>query len=92
MQLSAKGLAERVGVSAVTLSKYENGHSPDDQTASQIADALDYPVEFFFRETPERLDTSTVSFRSLSRMKAKERLAAEAAGTLGIGPLVTFSS
>lgn len=82
--LSAKGLAERVGVSAVTLSKYENGHSPDDNTVALIARALDYPIGFFFRDSPERLDTSTVSFRSLSRMKAKERRAAEAAGTLGI--------
>lgn len=82
--LSAKGLAELVGVSAVTLSKYENGHSPDEPTAARIAHALDYPVGFFFRASPERLDTSTVSFRSLSRMKAKERRAAEAAGTLGI--------
>ncbi len=39
--LSAKGLAERVGVSAVTLSKYENGHQPDDATSTRIARALD---------------------------------------------------
>lgn len=82
--LSAKGLADRIGVSAVTFSKYENGHTPDDSTISRLALALDYPVKFFFREPPERLDTNAVSFRSLARMKAKERRAAEAAGTLGI--------
>ncbi|MEE4209088.1 MAG: XRE family transcriptional regulator [Parvularcula sp.] len=82
--LSAKGLAERVGVSTVTLSKYENGNAPDETTAARIARELGYPAGFFYREAPERLDTDAVSFRSLSRMKAKERRAAEAAGTLGI--------
>lgn len=82
--LTAKGLAERVGVTAVTLSKYENGHSPDEATAQRLANALSYPVEFFYRDGPERLDTDSVSFRSLARMKAKERRAAEAAGSLGI--------
>lgn len=82
--LTAKGLAECVGVSAVTLSKYENGHPPDETTAKRIAMALSYPIEFFYRDAPERLDTDAVSFRSLARMKAKERRAAEAAGALGI--------
>ncbi|QJF51087.1 helix-turn-helix domain-containing protein [Roseobacter ponti] len=82
--LTAKGLAERVGVSAVTLSKYENGHAPDEATAKRLAMALSYPLDFFFREAPERIDTDAVSFRSLARMKAKERRAAEAAGSLGI--------
>lgn len=82
--LTSKGLAERVGVSAVTFSKYENGHEPDAATANRIADELDYPIDFFYREAPERLNTDSVSFRSLSRMKASERRAAEAAGSLGI--------
>ena len=82
--LTAKDLAERVGVSAVSLSKYENGHTPDESTVRRLAGALYYPVEFFYREAPERLDTDAVSFRSLARMKAKERRAAEAAGSLGI--------
>ena len=48
--LSAKGLAERVGVSTVTLSKYENGYRPDDATATLIARALNYPIAFFYRD------------------------------------------
>ena len=45
-----------------------------------------FPIQLisFYREAPERIDTDAVSFRSLSRMKAKERRAAEAAGSLGI--------
>lgn len=82
--LSAKGLAEGVGVSTVSLSKYENGHDPGAPMVARLAQELDYPVDFFYRDPLERLDTSTVSFRSLSRMKAKERRAAEAAGSLGI--------
>ena len=82
--LTAKGLAERIGVSAVTLSKYENGHEPDETVIARIAKELSYPVDFFHRDPPERLETDSVSFRSLSRMKALERRAAEAAGSLGI--------
>ena len=82
--LSSKALAELVGVSTVSLSKYENGHSPESEVIGRLASALDYPVNFFYREAPERLDTSTVSFRSLARMKAIERRAAESAGSLGI--------
>ncbi|WP_299481980.1 ImmA/IrrE family metallo-endopeptidase [uncultured Roseibium sp.] len=82
--LSSKELAERVGVSVVTFSKYENGHEPDKFMASRLAMELGYPIDFFYRDQLERLDTSTISFRSLARMKAKERRAAEAAGALGI--------
>lgn len=82
--LSAKGLAELLGVSTVTLSKYENGHAPDESTVVRLAHVLAYPTSFFYKESPERLDTNAVSFRSLSRMKASERRAAEASGSLGI--------
>ena len=82
--LTAKGLAERIGVSTVTLSKYENGHEPDENIIARLARELAYPIDFFHRESPERLETGSVSFRSLSRMKALERRAAEAAGSLGI--------
>lgn len=82
--LTAKGVAEDIGISAVTFSKYENGHSPDEETVKKIAETLSYPLDFFYKESPERLNTDAVSFRSLARMNAKERRAAEAAGSLGI--------
>ncbi|WP_120499390.1 ImmA/IrrE family metallo-endopeptidase [Roseovarius sp. EL26] len=82
--LSSKGLAELVGVSAVTLSKYENGYEPEEATIDRLANVLGYPRNFFFFEDPEMIEADTVSFRSLARMKAKERRAALAAGALGI--------
>ena len=43
-----------------------------------------YPAEFFFDDDPEEVDTGAVSFRSLTKMSAKERDAAIAAGSLGL--------
>ncbi|HQS46916.1 MAG: XRE family transcriptional regulator [Rhizobiales bacterium 24-66-13] len=84
-RLTGKDLANAAGVSAVTISRLENsGNEPDDITVRKLATALGYPPEFFYAENPEILDTGTVSFRSLSKMSAKERDAAIAAGSLGL--------
>jgi Zn-dependent peptidase ImmA (M78 family)/DNA-binding XRE family transcriptional regulator len=84
-RLTGKGLAERAGLSAVTVSRLENGENePDHDTVEKLARALDYPVEFFFDDDPEGLNTEAVSFRSLTKMKPKERDAAIAAGSLGL--------
>ncbi|MFY0634785.1 MAG: ImmA/IrrE family metallo-endopeptidase [Vannielia sp.] len=83
-KLSGKGLAEAAGLTPVTVSKAENGHQPDDATVQKLARALDYPVTFFFMDTPETLETKAVSFRSLKKMSAAERNASLAAGSIGI--------
>src|SRR5216684_5578817 len=83
-RLTGKRLAELAGVSAVTVSRVENGEKPDDETVQKLAQALGYPVEFFFDDDPEAIDTSAVSFRSLTKMTAKERDAAIAAASLGL--------
>lgn len=83
-KLSGKGLAELAGVTAVTISKIENGHQPDEDTVVKIVAALAFPREFFFMENPEVLEAREVSFRSLKKMSAAERNASLAAGTLGI--------
>jgi Zn-dependent peptidase ImmA (M78 family)/DNA-binding XRE family transcriptional regulator len=84
-RLTGKGLAELAGISIITVSRLENGdNQPDERTIEKLARALDYPVEFFFGEDPEEIDTSAVSFRSLTKMSAKERDAAVAAGSLGL--------
>jgi len=83
--LTAKELAERSGLAAMTISRLENGENePDEATVAKLAQALDFPPEFFFADDPELIDTSTVSFRSLSKMSAKERDAAISAGSLGL--------
>jgi Zn-dependent peptidase ImmA (M78 family)/DNA-binding XRE family transcriptional regulator len=84
-RLTGKGLAELAGVSAITVSRVENGENePDEETIAKLARALGYPAEFFDDDDPEEIDTSAVSFRSFTKMSAKERDAAIAAGVLGL--------
>lgn len=84
-RLTGKKLAELAGVSAITISRLENGENePDEETVEKLARALDYPGAFFFDDDPEDLDTSAVSFRGLTKMSARERNAAIAAGSLGL--------
>lgn len=80
---SSKGLAEQIGVTPVTLSRWENGAtSPDEGALAKIAEALDFPAEFFVRDGSACPDVAGASFRSLTAMSAKERDAALAAGGL----------
>lgn len=82
---TGKILAAEAGLSAVTVSRLENGENdPDDDTVARLSQALRYPSSFFFGEDPEELDTTTVSFRSLTKMSAAEREAAKGAGSLGL--------
>lgn len=83
-KLSGNGLADAAGITPVTVSKAENGHHPDDATVQRMADALGYPVDFFYMEKPVVLETQAVSFRSLKKMSAAERNASLAAGSIGI--------
>lgn len=84
-RLTAKGLAELAGVSALTITRLEKAdNQPDESTVRLIADALGYPSEFFYGDDLERIDTEAVSFRSLTKMSAKERDAAISAGVLGV--------
>ncbi|WP_026608202.1 helix-turn-helix domain-containing protein [Methylocapsa acidiphila] len=84
-RLTGKDLATIAGISAVTISRVENGdNEPDEGTIARLGSALNYPQGFFFADDPEELDTKAVSFRSLTKMSAKERDAAIAAGCLGV--------
>lgn len=84
-RMTGKDLAERSGLSAMTISRLENGeNTPDDSTVEKLAAALDFPKEFFFARDVDPIPTDAVSFRSLSKMSAKERDAAISAGTLGL--------
>ncbi|QUL38374.1 ImmA/IrrE family metallo-endopeptidase [Erythrobacter sp. JK5] len=82
--LSGKQLAEKAGLTPVTISKAENGHHVEEATFAACAAALDYPIEFFLLDAPQQIPAETVSFRSLAKMGAAERDAALAAGTLGV--------
>lgn len=84
-QLSGKVLAEIVGVSEVTISRLGSSlNEPTPQTISKIANALNYPVAFFYEDECEDIAPETVSFRSLKKMTSKVRDSAIAGGCLGL--------
>ena len=84
-RLTAKALAEITGLAMDTISRLENGkNKPDDLTVARLAHSLDFPVEFFSCPDPHGIDTGAVSFRSFSKMSARERDAAISAGSLGL--------
>lgn len=79
--LNQRALAEKVGVSAMAISKYENGKmAPGSDVLLRLADALNVPVEFFLRPDPVALEA--VNFRRHNKVSAAvlERAKARAAG------------
>ncbi|MGO7018404.1 helix-turn-helix domain-containing protein [Rhizobium leguminosarum] len=84
-RLTAKGLADLTDLSAMTITRLEKGdNQPDPSTVEKIAKAVGYPADFFYADDPEDLNIEAVSFRSLTKMSAKERDAALSAGALGL--------
>lgn len=83
-QLTKKELAEKSGITAVTLTRLETGKTtdPELETIQALAAVLRYPVDFFFGESFEELSTDAVSFRSLSTLSAAQRDAALGAGQI----------
>jgi Zn-dependent peptidase ImmA (M78 family)/transcriptional regulator with XRE-family HTH domain len=83
--MTAKALAEKAKVGVDTITRLEQGRNlPEPDTVAKLAWALKYPVEFFDGEPVEEVDVGAVSFRSFSKMTAKERDAAIAAGSIGL--------
>ncbi len=83
--MTSKTLAEKAGVWAGSIARMERGQSlPTPGTISKLARALNYPPEFLTGDELDEVESGPVSFRSFSRMTAKERNAALASGTLGL--------
>ena len=69
----------------LTIARLEKGEAqPEEDTLVRLAEALEFPISFFESDDPENLLTDAVSFRSLSKMSAKERDAALTAGELAL--------
>lgn len=84
-RLTNKGLAELAGIAPLTITRLEKGENqPDDETVAKIATVLRYPPEFFYGDDLEIIPLDAVSFRSLTKMSAKERNSAISAGSLGL--------
>lgn len=81
--LTMKDLAASVGVAPRAITGFEAGeYPPNDETAAKIAGILGYPLAFLLSDDADIPQPQGVSFRSMSKMTAKQRDAAVAAGAL----------
>lgn len=68
--LSLRALADKAGVSAMAISKYENDKAmPSSKVLLSLADALNVRVEYFFRTSPIKL--SGVEYRKHHQLPKK---------------------
>ncbi len=82
--LTMKELADKIGVEPRAVSGYEAGeYDPTEETVARICRILKYPPEFFAGDDMDIPDAAGVSFRAMTKMTAKQRDAAIAAGALG---------
>ena len=64
--LSQRGLAARVGVSAMAISKYENGHSlPSSRVLVALSDVLGVSTDYFLRADEPEPDIAFIGFPRL---------------------------
>lgn len=81
--LTKKELAERIGVEPRAISGFEAGqYMPSDENMNRLVRVLRFPREFFEADDMELLTPDGVSFRSMTKMTAKQRDAAIAAGSV----------
>ncbi len=68
--LPLRGLADKVGISAMAISKYENGKStPSSGVLLSLSKALGVPVEYFLRT--ERVTLKEIEYRKHAKLPAK---------------------
>jgi Zn-dependent peptidase ImmA (M78 family)/transcriptional regulator with XRE-family HTH domain len=83
--MTKRRLAELVQVTDRGIAGFEKGeYSPDPDTLDRIAHVLDFPIDFFEAEDLEEIPASETSFRSMSRMTAAQRDAAEVGGAFAL--------
>lgn len=82
--LNKKRFAEKIGVAAHTVTRWECGASvPTEESVNCVARVLEFPKEFFCGSDIELPSSDVVSFRSQRAMSAAIRDAALSAGALG---------
>jgi len=76
-EMSMRALAERIGISAMAISKYEQGlMNPTSEVLIRLANALSVKVEYFFRPSPEKV--SLVIYRKHASLQKKDQEAINA--------------
>ncbi len=83
--LTLTRLAERVGITAQSLSNAECGRQdPSEATLKSISEALNFPLSFFLEPEPIEIVAGQVSFRARSKTSARARDAVLSAATLAV--------
>ena len=78
-------LAERVGITAQSLSNAECGRQvPSEATLRSISEVLNFPQSFFLAPEPIEIEAGQVSFRARSKTSARARDAVLSAATLPV--------
>jgi Zn-dependent peptidase ImmA (M78 family)/DNA-binding XRE family transcriptional regulator len=78
-------LADAVGLSARSLSAYENGRQePGPATRQRLAAALDVPEEFLGAGDVDEIPVDAISFRAASKLTAGQRDTARGAGRIAL--------
>ena len=82
-RLTQKELADRAGLSPVTITRLMKGDRPPEKpTLRALASALEFPLEFLCGDYIDEPLKEGASFRSLTSITARERDAALAAGAI----------
>lgn len=84
-RMTLASLSQRAGISARSLTAFENGHkSPASETIEALAQALDFPISFFLASDVDEIEVDAVSFRALSKITALDRDAARGAARIAV--------
>jgi Zn-dependent peptidase ImmA (M78 family)/transcriptional regulator with XRE-family HTH domain len=84
--LSATALGREVEVTSRTISRWEDGSvEPLPANIDALARALQVPASFFAAPDLDFVPIEAVSFRALSKMTARQRDSATAAGAIAVG-------
>jgi Zn-dependent peptidase ImmA (M78 family)/transcriptional regulator with XRE-family HTH domain len=78
-------VAEHVGITAQSVSNYENERQiPSEQVLENLSEVLSFPVSFFYAPDFEPLTADKVSFRARSKLSARKRDVALSVGRLAV--------
>lgn len=83
--MTKREVAESIGVSERSVSAYEKGdQEPETSNVQRMTKALNFPEAFFYAADPEELSMGIASFRSMSKMSARQRDSALGSGSIGL--------
>jgi Zn-dependent peptidase ImmA (M78 family)/DNA-binding XRE family transcriptional regulator len=83
--LTKTALAKRAGIDLRSVTAYEGGdYPPKLDTAQCLAEALKFPLEFFYGDDLDEPRPDTASFRAMSKMTSTQRDMALSQGTIAL--------